>query len=77
MMNTDLLSPPFNVVQTSMGTIAMIDIEVIHPTAAMRRTRSGTLGDAYLLNLQQNTRFTHFALDDNYAEYLIMITFLL
>lgn len=53
MMNTDLLLPPFNVVHTSMGTMAMMDIDVIHPTAAMRRTRRGTLGDAYLLNLKQ------------------------
>lgn len=60
MMNTDLLLPPFKVVQTSMGTMAMIDIEVIHPTAAIRRTSSGTLGEAYLLNLQQKHTFHMF-----------------
>ena len=56
MMNTDLLLPPFNVTHTSMGTMAMMDIEVIHPTAAIRRTRSGTRGDAYLLNLQYSSQ---------------------
>lgn len=51
MMKTDLLSPPLRVVHTSMGTMAMMEMEVIHPMPAMMRTRSGTLGEAYRLNL--------------------------
>jgi hypothetical protein len=52
MMKTDLLSPPLTVVHTSMGTTAIIEMDVIHPTAAISRTIRGTLGDAYFLNLR-------------------------
>jgi hypothetical protein len=40
------------VVQTSMGTMAMMEMDVIQPTPANRRTRSGTLGEAYLRSLR-------------------------
>ncbi len=52
MMKTERLSPPLSVVQTSMGTMAMMEMDVIQPTPANRRTRSGTLGEAYLRSLR-------------------------
>ena len=51
MMKMELLSPPLSVVQTSMGTIAMMEMEVNHPTPAISLTSRGTLGDAYFLSL--------------------------
>ena len=51
MMKMELLSPPLSVVQTSMGTMAMMEMEVNHPTPAISLTSSGTLGDAYFLSL--------------------------
>ena len=51
MMKTELLSPPLSVVQTSIGTMAMMEMEVNQPTPAISLTSRGTLGDAYFLNL--------------------------
>ena len=51
MTKMELLSPPLSVVQTSIGTIAMIEIDVNQPTPAINLTRRGTLGEAYFLSL--------------------------
>ena len=53
MTKMERLSPPLSVVHTSMGTMAMMEMEVIHPTPANRRTSSGTRGEAYLLSLHR------------------------
>ena len=52
-MKMERLSPPFSVVHTSMGTMAMMEMEVIQPTPANRRTSRGTRGEAYLLSLRR------------------------
>ena len=51
MTKMELLSPPLSVVHTSMGTMAMMDMEVNQPTPAISLTRAGTLGEAYLRSL--------------------------
>ena len=45
------VSPSVRVTQTSMGTIAMTEMDVIQPTIARPRTESETAGAAYVRNL--------------------------
>ena len=51
MTKMELLSPPLSVVHTSMGTMAMMEMEVNQPTPAISLTSTGTLGEAYLRSL--------------------------
>ena len=55
-MKTDLLSPPLSVVHTSMGTMAMMEMDVIQPMPANNRTSSGTRGEAYLRSLHRRPK---------------------
>ena len=45
------VSPSVRVTQTSMGTIAMTEMDVIQPTIARPRTESDTAGAAYVRSL--------------------------
>ena len=51
MTKMELLSPPFSVVHTSIGTMAMMEMDVNQPTPAISLTSRGTLGETYFLNL--------------------------
>lgn len=51
MTKMELLSPPLSVVHTSMGTMAMMEMDVNQPTPAISLTSHGTLGEAYFLSL--------------------------
>ena len=57
MMKMELLSPPLSVVQTSMGTMAMMEMEVNQPTPAISLTSRGTRGEAYFLSLYTEQHF--------------------
>ena len=50
MVKMELLSLPLSVVQTSMGTMALMEMDMNQPTPASLTSR-GALGDAYFLSL--------------------------